>query len=146
MKDDLLKTDLKLTFREFDRVAADREFVDLKSSVRGDLQTLNGRDNLAQAIINRLLTRRGELTKFGHPNYGSRLHLLIGELNNIKQRAKAELYIREALAQESRIEAVKEVSFAASSRQIDRETLKVRIRVKPIGAENEFSILIPIDI
>ncbi len=146
MANDLLKTDLKLTSRDFDQMTSDREFVDLKATARDDLQTVNGRENLAQAIINRLLTRRGELTHFGHPNYGSRLYLLIGELNNIKQRAKAELYIRECLTQEPRIEVVKEVSFAKPNRQEDRDTLKVRIRLKPIGGGDEFSIVIPLDV
>lgn len=146
MANDLLKTDLKLTSRDFDQMTSDREFVDLKATLRDDLQTVNGRENLAQAIINRLLTRRGELTHFGHPNYGSRLYLLIGELNNIKQRAKAELYIRECLTQEPRIEVVKEVSFAKPNRQEDRSTLKVRIRLKPIGGGDEFSIVIPLDV
>lgn len=143
---DALKTDLKLSSRDFDRMTSDREFVDLKSTVRNDLQTVSGRENLAQAIVNRLLTRKGELAHFGHPNYGSRLHLLIGELNNIRQRAKAELYIRECLAQESRIEAVKEVAFAKPNRQEDRDTLKIQIRIKPIGSEDEFTILIPVDV
>ncbi len=146
MANELLKTDLKLTMRDFDRMASDRDFVDLKATFRGDLETVGDRNNLAQAIINRLLTRRGELTHFGHPNYGSRLYLLIGELNNVKQRAKAELYIRECLAQESRIELVKEVSFAKANRQEDRDTLRVLIRVKPIGGSDEFSIVIPLDI
>lgn len=143
---DLLKTDLKLASRDFDRMTSDREYVDLRSTVRNDLQTISGRENLAQAIVNRLLTRKGELAHFGHPDYGSRLYLLIGELNNIRQRAKAELYIRECLAQEPRIETVKEVAFAKPNRQEGRDTLKIQIRIKPIGGEDEFSILIPIDI
>lgn len=144
--EDLLKKDIKLTARDFDRLTSDREFVDLKASVRDDLQTVSGRENLAQAIANRLLTRKGELAHFGHPNYGSRLHLLVGELNNIKQRAKAELYIRECLAQETRIAEIKEVSFAKPTRLEDRETMKAFVRIKPIGSADDFSIVIPINV
>lgn len=143
---ELFKKDLKLTQRDFDRQTSDREFVDLKSSLRSDLQTVEGVENLAQAIINRLLTRRGELAHFGHPNYGSRLYLLIGELNNIRQQAKAELYIRECLAQEPRIEKVSEISFAPLQRGQGRDSIRVLIRVKPIGDFDEFSIILPINV
>ena len=77
----------------------------------GDVDITIGRDNLVQAIINRLLTRRGELATLGHPDYGSRLHELIGELNNLRLRVLAELYIRDCLAQEIRIEKIRYVYF-----------------------------------
>ena len=83
-------------------MTSDRDPVDLLSAAGGDVQTVTGRENLAQAIVNRLLTRRGELTGLGHPDYGSRLHLLVGELNNARTRGLAELYIRDSLAQEPR--------------------------------------------
>ena len=43
-----------------------------------DLDRLKGRENLAQALILRLLTPLGSLKGLGHANYGSRLHELIG--------------------------------------------------------------------
>lgn len=115
--------DLKLTRRAFDQMTSDREFVDLSAGTGGDLDTTTGRANLAQAIINRLLTRRGELAQLGHPEYGSRLHELVGELNNLRLRALAELYIRDCLAQESRIEKVRYVTFEPPDRGIDRNML-----------------------
>jgi phage gp46-like protein len=144
MSDELLLTDLGLTRRFFDRQVSDREKVDLISSSHDDLQTVSGRYNLAQSIINRLLTRKGELSKLGHSNYGSRLYQLIGELNNTRIRGLAEIYIRECLAQESRIEEITEVSFEQPSREIDRNMLKVTISVKPVGQENEITFTIPI--
>ena len=39
-----------------------------------DFRAVAGHDNLAQAVVMRLLTPRGELTPLGHPDYGSRLH------------------------------------------------------------------------
>lgn len=138
--------DLQLTRRFFDRETSDRQYVDLQASVRKDLQTIEGRNNLAQAIINRLLTRKGELTKLGHPNYGSRIYLLVGELNNIRIRGKAELYIRECLAQEKRIAEVTQINFAPPSRGLDRSVLKTEIFIKPKGSDTEIVVELPINL
>src|SRR3954470_14271634 len=43
-----------------------------------DYEAVDGRDNLGQAIVLRLLTERGELEEVGHPEYGSPLHELPG--------------------------------------------------------------------
>lgn len=138
--------DIKLTNRSFGTMTSDREFVNLVSDTGGDLDTTTGRENLAQAIINRLLTRRGELAQLGHPEYGSRLHELVGELNNLRLRALAELYIRDCLAQESRIEKVRYVTFEPPARGIDRNVLKATIGVKAVGEEQDLGILLPIEI
>jgi phage gp46-like protein len=138
--------DLRLIQRAFDLQTSDRTYVSLLSNQTGDLATQTGRDNLAQAIINRLLTRRGELTTLGHPEYGSRLHELIGELNNLRIRALAELYIRDCLAQERRIEKVRYVTFLPPERGIDRHVLKTTIGIQAVGEVQEFSIVIPINI
>ena len=138
--------DIKLSLRSFDVQVSDRDYVDFEATAGGDLRTVSGRSNLAQAIINRLLTRKGELTRLGHPGYGSRLHLLVGELNNIRLQGLAEIYIREALAAEKRIEKIISVSFAPPVRGADRDVLKVQIRVKPIDNEKELTIALPVAI
>lgn len=144
MANDKYYKDLQLTRRFFDREVSDRQYVDLQASVRKDLQTVEDRNNLAQAIINRLLTRKGELTQLGHPNYGSRLYLLVGELNNIRIRGKAELYIRECLAQEKRIEEVTKINFAPPTRDLDRNVLKTEIFIKPKNTPEEIVVEVPI--
>ncbi len=144
MSNDNLLKDLNLTRRSFDQQVSDRESVDLIPSDRGDLQTISSRANLAKAIINRLFTDKGELSKLGHSNYGSRLHQLIGEMNNTRIRGLAEIYIRECLAMESRIEEITQISFEQPSQGIDRSMLKVTISVKPVGQENEITLTIPI--
>lgn len=133
IEDPLIKKDIKVTRRIFDQRVSDRELLDFLASPSDDLATVSGRENLAQAILNRLLTRKGELAKLGHPDYGSRLHTLIGELNNLRTQGYAALYIRECLAQEPRIQEVKQVLFAPPSRGIDRDVMEVTITVKPIG-------------
>src|SRR6478752_2039892 len=75
-----------------------------------DFSTLDGRDNLAQAIVMRLLTPRGELTELGHPEYGSRLNELLGTPNSETRRGLAKLFVLEALTQEPRIEKVLDVT------------------------------------
>lgn len=146
MPEDFLLKDLKLTRRAFDQRVSDRDEVDLVTSASGDLATFEGRANLAQAIINRLLTRKGELTGLGHPNYGSRLHQLIGEVNNIRIRGLAEIYIRESLALEPLIKEITQIAFAPPSRVIDRDVLEVTIGVQPVGEKDEITITIPITV
>lgn len=146
MPGDAFRKDIRLTRRAFEQMTSDRESVDLIASARGDVQTVAGRENLAQAIINRLLTRRGELTRLGHPNYGSRLHRLVGELNNVRTRGLAEIYIRESLAQEPRIQKVVRVAFAPPARGQERDTLYVAITVQPVGSEENIAITIPLSV
>jgi phage baseplate assembly protein W len=141
---DPLGRDLRLSGRAFDRIASDRDPADLIAGAGGDLETVSGRANLAQAIVNRLLTRRGELARLGHPGYGSRLHLLVGEPNTARTRALAELYVREALAQESRIEKVTRVYFAPPVRGSGRDTLSIGISVQPTGGGAELTLTVPL--
>jgi phage baseplate assembly protein W len=124
--------DLMLTRREPGRLIADRDGVDLQTD-RQDLASVEGRANLVQALLNRLHTRQGELASLGHPDYGSRLYQLIGELNNERTRLRAELYIRECLAQESRIQESVEVVFRPPDRNLNRDGLSVIVTVLPVA-------------
>jgi phage gp46-like protein len=139
-----LLTDIKLTRRSFDQPVSNREEVDLVATAGGDLGLVSARENLAQAIINRLFTRQGELARFGHAAYGSRLHLLVGELNNTRTRGLAEIYVRECLAQESRIEKVMQVKIEPPSRGLDRDTLYITVSVKPVGSSQLLTLTIPV--
>jgi phage baseplate assembly protein W len=145
MAEDSYLMDLKLSQRGFDRRVSDRDYVDLETNVRGDLATVEGRDNLVQAIINRLLTRQGELEALGHPKYGSRLHTLVGEPNNLRVRGLADAYIREAVAQEKRVEKIKFISFNAPDRGHKISTLEVTMSVKPVDGD-PFTLFIPINL
>jgi phage baseplate assembly protein W len=69
-----------------------------------DLQLVDGRDNVAQALILRLLTPRGSLAALGHADYGSRLHELIGRNKTVAMRALCRAFVLEAVAQETRVE------------------------------------------
>jgi phage baseplate assembly protein W len=139
--------DLQLTQRGFNVESTDRAYVDLQMTFTGGgLATAQGRANLAQAIVNRLLTRQGELTELGHPEYGSRLHELLGEANNLRLRVLTEIYIRDCLAQETRIAEIQYVTLSPPVRGIDRSVLKVSLGILPIGETEGFSFSIPINI
>ncbi|NEO75986.1 MAG: GPW/gp25 family protein [Moorea sp. SIO4G3] len=133
-----MEKDLLFTRRHSGQLISERQVVDLQS-VNRDLATATGLDNLAQAILNRLYTRKGELAALGHPNYGSRLHLLVGEQNNNRLRSLANLYIRECLAQEPRIEEIKAIDFEPPSRQ-QRYTLVATVILKAVGQETPLTL------
>ena len=146
MPDDPFLIDLQLTRRAFGQRVSDRDKVDLVTASDGDLKTVRGRANLAQAILNRLFTRRGELTQLGHPAYGSRLHQLVGELNNARVQGLAELYIRESLAQEPRIAEITDIVFAPPSRGEGRSMLQITVTVRPVGQDALLNVTIPINL
>ena len=81
-----------------------------------DLKTLSKTDNLVQALFLRFLTPQSELAVLGHPDYGSRLGDLIGELNNETTRNRAKLFVLEAIAAEPRVKEVRSVLSPKTSR------------------------------
>ena len=103
-----------------------------------DYETIDGRDNLGQAVVMRLLTRRGELAELGHPEYGSRLDELLGAPNSETRRGLAKLFVLEALAQEPRIAKVEEVTVTPAVEE--RDLVDILIRVQPVGAAETVTI------
>lgn len=69
-----------------------------------DLAVMSERENLAQALILRLLTPRGSLKELGHSQYGSRLHEIIGHRKNDALRNLCRVYVLEVVAQEPRVD------------------------------------------
>jgi phage baseplate assembly protein W len=112
---DVLGTDLLVTpFFE----AQDSSLLDLSTALqpaRGilaggaseawDLSVVAGRQNIAQAMILRLLTPVGALADLGHASYGSRLSELIGQGKTDNTRNLARIYILEAVAAEPRVKS-----------------------------------------
>ncbi|MCK6626860.1 MAG: GPW/gp25 family protein [Anaerolineae bacterium] len=135
-----MTTDLFLTRRSFDLLTSDRAGVDLTTE-RGDIKLVKGRANLAQAVLNRLFTRRGELAGLGHPDYGSRLYQLIGEPNTRRSQAVAELYIREALAGEPRIREIVAIIFEPPSLRADkRNVMELTLAILPVDEDEPLTI------
>lgn len=131
-----LLTDIRLDLRDARlrpvyAVAVDRKPLPNGGGLRDDLGLVQGVDNLGQAVLLRLLTPRGELAALAHPDYGSRLHELIGRVNTETTRNLVKLFILESLKQESRIATIDEVTVTPTPGS--RERVDVFIRVKPIA-------------
>lgn len=95
-----------------------------------DLAVVEDRQNLAQAMILRLLTPQGSLTSLGHAEYGSRLHELIGRRKTNPIRNLCRAFVLEVVAQEPRVED-KAVAFEFD---LDAETpssLVFRLSMQP---------------
>lgn len=99
---------------------------------RVDLEVARGGENLQQALVLRLLTPLGALSALGHANYGSRLHLLIGEENTEANRRRARSFVLQALAQEARVERVLALDLAAPTPEAP-DRLRLTATVQPVG-------------
>ncbi|MEM9493773.1 MAG: hypothetical protein AAGC55_31795, partial [Myxococcota bacterium] len=109
----------------------------------GDWATVYAVDNLLQALWLRLNTAEGALAALGHPEYGSRLYLLIGQLDTPEVRDRARLYVLRALHREPRVAEVLTVDVQSSAQGQGRR-LDVAVRVRPIGGEQSFGFGFPI--
>lgn len=129
LTDDILGKDIKVLsyFNAHDGSLQDiiikpcrNQVDDETGAVLTDIDTIESRQNLAQALILRLLTPKGSLAGLGHAAYGSRLYQLIGRPKNQANRNLCRLFVLEVIAQEPRVED-KAVSFSfdTESEQID---------------------------
>lgn len=94
----LLGTDLEL--------AETHMGADISNTAMGDLKEISEELNLAQAILHRLRTIRGELSDIGHPDYGFNLYDLIGEPNNQITRDRLKTIVRTTIKEEPRIKEI----------------------------------------
>jgi len=136
-QNDALLTDLKLRLVDSRALSIyraqrkeQREVLAGRSIKICDFTPVSDRDNLAQAVIIRLLTQRGELTALAHPDYGSRLPELIGTQRTETTRNLAKLYVIEALKQERRIAEI--VQVTVSDQPGDRFRINIFIQIRPI--------------
>jgi phage baseplate assembly protein W len=142
--DNHLLTDIELRLRRSElrpvyEVISNKYRVPGKQGRFSDIGHTSGRDNLAQAVIMRLLTPRGELAALGHPGYGSRLHEIIGMQNTETKRNLIKLYILESLKSEPRIEKCVDVVVEPGEPMKDRVNVTLTVTPKnekvplPIG-------------
>ncbi len=105
----------------------------------GDLALAYGNANAVQALSLRLRVRKGELALLGWPDYGSRLHELIGEPDLPRTRLKAQVFAREAVeadARVRRVEAIEVVSIAGA-----RTLLRLAMQVLLIDAPTPLDLV-----
>lgn len=98
---------------------------------RRDFATIDGGENLGQALLMRILTPRGELARLGHPEYGSRVHEIIGSGNTDTTRNLLKLFIIEAVQREPRVEEIIEIKISPAPGL--RDSVDVSLMVKAIG-------------
>lgn len=106
-----------------------------------DLSLTTDTENIIQSLVNRLKTRKGELTALGHPEYGSRHHELVGELNTETNRSLVKLHILEALSHEPRIEKIVRSDVQTST--ADRTRIDVHLQIETINISNPINVVVP---
>jgi phage baseplate assembly protein W len=106
-----------------------------------DLEALTGLDDLRQALLLRFLTQQGELTLLGHPEYGSRLHELIGELNTESTRNRAKMFALQALGGEPRVKQV--LSLEVREHASDRTRIDIDARLTPVDSDTPLNLVFP---
>jgi phage baseplate assembly protein W len=106
-----------------------------------DLETLSYAENMIQALFLRFLTPAGELAVLGHPEYGSRLSDLIGELNNETTRNRAKLFVLEALAAEPRVQEV--LSVAVTQNKRDPAQMDIALSLRIIESDTPLNLVFP---
>jgi phage baseplate assembly protein W len=134
-------TDLRLLgdlVRQNDR-AGGSDFKRVQSKSGYDIDILEQVENLQQALLLRFLTRQGDLTALGHPDYGSRLYTLIAELNNPTNRNRAKLFALEALAAEPRVARVISVDATAGA----RDRIDIAVALLTIANDTPLNFVFP---
>ncbi len=135
---DILGTDIKVIADESDGKDLTRI-----TSERGkeDIASVSGLDNLVQALNLRLNAPKGALRELGHPNYGSRLHTLIGKLNTRFNRKLLEAYIRECLRREPRVGEI--IHIDIETLKTEPGAVQVHAAVKPINHPEPLNLVFP---
>jgi phage gp46-like protein len=108
----------------------------------GDLTLAIGNDNIVQALSLRLRVRKGELAPLGWPDYGSRLHELIGEPDLARTRLKAQVFARDAVGADPRVKQVVAVDVVAipGERSLLRLAMSVLLIDEPTPLDLVFDL------
>ncbi len=117
--------------------------VDLDTVVRRDkvdLATIEGVDNLVQAIMLRLRIPKGGLSKLGHSDYGCSLHEHIGKPNTQTTRNLIKFDVLEALSQEPRIQEILDVTVETTP---EWGRVDISISIRPIEATAPLNLVFP---
>lgn len=142
-----LGTDIALTFAGPAGTFDDADIATDATTALGadtDVALATGVEAARQMLVNRILTRRGELAALGHPKYGSRHHELIGQPNTERTRNLIKLHVLECLRQEPRVAKVVRCDVVAFERHRDIVRLEVDIRL--IDEPNPLNLVIPIEL
>lgn len=114
------------------------------ANASGDLALADGNDNIAQALLMRLRVRKGELAPLGWPDYGSRLAELIGEPDLPRTQLKAQVFAREAVEADPRVEEVTEVEVVRVKGE--RSVLRLAMSVLLIDEQTPLNLVFDLDL
>lgn len=109
----------------------------------GDLATIEGRANVAQALTLRLLTPRGSLAALGHAEYGSRLPDLIGRRKTEALRGLCRAHILEAVRHEPRV-ADRPLAITFHPEQEPADAFVVEIVVQPVDGTDPVAVAVEV--
>ena len=113
------------------------ELVNLQDN-RGDLKTKYGHDNLIQAILLRMNTKKGTMPL--HPEYGNNFSDLLGQRLTYDLLNKFEVMIRKTINEEPRVaDAGVELEVAKNN------VILIKLHVNPIDTEEQLNIVISMD-
>jgi phage baseplate assembly protein W len=115
---------------------------DLYPDFQGDLALTQGTDNISQALTLRILVRRGELARLGWADFGSRVHELIGEPNNLRTRTRLMAFARDAVERDPRVMEVSEIRAEAAERSL----VHLEMDVLLISEPNPLNLVVNIDL
>ena len=105
---------------------------------------MHGNDNIVQALTLRLSVRRGELAPLGWPEYGSRLHEVVGEPNLPRVRAKIMAFARAAVEEDPRVAEV--VSVSAGVPPGERDVVRVELELRLVDAQVPLNLVYRVDL
>jgi len=108
-----------------------------------DLGSTSDRENLAQALILRLLTPVGSLAALGHAAYGSRLHELIGEHKTDAMRNLCRAFVLEVVAQEPRVDSTA-VELTFDPKAETPSSLVFTLAVRPLAGGDPLNVSIEV--
>jgi phage baseplate assembly protein W len=106
---------------------------------------LDGRHNLGQALILRLLTPKGALAGLGHAAYGSRLHELIGELKSDATRALCKTHALAAISEEPRVEPAA-VAFSFDLESEGPSEMRFSVSVQPVDGSDPLTVSLGVEL
>ena len=110
-----------------------------RGAIAGDLALATGNANIVQALSLRLRVRKGEMASLGWPDFGSRLHELIGEPDIPRIRLKAQAFARQAVEADPRV--VKVLSISVVSVKGERGTLRLEMSVRLIDSPTPLDLV-----
>jgi phage baseplate assembly protein W len=115
---------------------------DLLPDYQGDIALTQSTDNISQALTLRILVRGGELARLGWPDYGSRVHELIGEPNNLRTRTRLMAFARSAIERDPRVVEVRDIKAEPTERGLVRLEMDIEL----ISAPNPLNLVVDIDL